>query len=65
MDLVEGAFSSMLEKYPDMEMTFLRLQYYNMPNNVRQSPLHSLHLHFAKLAHSRMITMLVRLEHPK
>lgn len=34
MELVEGAFSGVLEKYPDMEMTFLRLQYYNMPNNV-------------------------------
>ena len=37
MELVEAAFSGVLESYPDMEMTFLRLQYYNMPNMV--SPL--------------------------
>ena len=34
MELVEGAFNGVLERYPDMEMTFLRLQYYNMPNMV-------------------------------
>ena len=39
MELVEGAFSGVLESYPDMEMTFLRLQYYNMPNMASSSPL--------------------------
>ncbi len=42
MELVEGAFSGVLERYPDMEMTFLRLQYYNMPNMASiLSPNHS------------------------
>lgn len=39
MELVEGAFSGVLERYPDMEMTFLRLQYYNMPNMARIFPI--------------------------
>lgn len=37
MALVDGAFSSVLEQYPEMEMTLLRLQFYNMPSIVSSS----------------------------